>query len=189
MERVEGVPTLFQLALAAASKMLGSLRFVSSYDLIKVHALIRAQLFCPELEQVTRSRIRQSFDGLRTLVGDVALTAALGTETYAAMLDESTRCASEAAKLRQVGVVLEPATPPVGFAALHTSPTLENGRVCYPYALLRRGANWPEGVHPNRREDFLTDASFLEVLRISRSDFGRLPGWKQRQIKCDADLF
>ncbi|XP_070708675.1 villin-1 isoform X1 [Pempheris klunzingeri] len=47
----------------------------------------------------------------------------------------------------------------------------------------------PQGVDPCRREDYLSDVDFENLLGTSRSDFQRLPKWRQSDLKKKAGLF
>uniref|UniRef100_A0A8C9YTE3 Villin like n=1 Tax=Sander lucioperca TaxID=283035 RepID=A0A8C9YTE3_SANLU len=47
----------------------------------------------------------------------------------------------------------------------------------------------PQGVDPSQREDYLSDADFENLLGTSRSDFMRLPKWRQSDMKKKSGLF
>lgn len=47
----------------------------------------------------------------------------------------------------------------------------------------------PQGVDPSQREDYLSDVDFENLLGSSRSDFQRLPKWRQMDLKKKAGLF
>ncbi|XP_034024827.1 villin-1 isoform X2 [Thalassophryne amazonica] len=47
----------------------------------------------------------------------------------------------------------------------------------------------PEGVDPSRKEDYLSDVDFESLLGTSRSDFDRLPVWRQKDLKKKAGIF
>uniref|UniRef100_A0A2C9KVB8 HP domain-containing protein n=1 Tax=Biomphalaria glabrata TaxID=6526 RepID=A0A2C9KVB8_BIOGL len=47
----------------------------------------------------------------------------------------------------------------------------------------------PSGVDPNAREIHLRDDEFKKVFNMSYSDFNKLPGWKQKQMKKSFKLF
>ncbi|XP_042365970.1 villin-1 isoform X2 [Plectropomus leopardus] len=47
----------------------------------------------------------------------------------------------------------------------------------------------PQGVDPSQREDYLSDVDFENLLGTSRSDFKRLPKWRQSDLKKKAGIF
>ncbi|XP_039983459.1 villin-1 isoform X1 [Xiphias gladius] len=47
----------------------------------------------------------------------------------------------------------------------------------------------PQGVDASQREDYLSDMDFENLLGTSRSDFQRLPKWRQNDLKKKAGLF
>ncbi|KAM6900471.1 villin-1 [Xenentodon cancila] len=47
----------------------------------------------------------------------------------------------------------------------------------------------PEGVDPSRREEYLSSVEFENLLGTTRSDFQRLPKWRQNDLKKKAGLF
>ncbi|KAK9527712.1 hypothetical protein VZT92_014250 [Zoarces viviparus] len=47
----------------------------------------------------------------------------------------------------------------------------------------------PQGVDPGQREDYLSDVAFENLLGTTRSDFKRLPKWRQSDMKKKAGLF
>ncbi|KAM9333828.1 advillin [Pholidichthys leucotaenia] len=47
----------------------------------------------------------------------------------------------------------------------------------------------PDGVDPTRKEDYLSDADFENLLGTTRPDFQRLPKWRQNDLKKKAGLF
>ncbi|XP_041824658.1 villin-1 [Melanotaenia boesemani] len=47
----------------------------------------------------------------------------------------------------------------------------------------------PEDVDPSRREDYLSDVDFRDLLGTSRSEFRDLPKWRQNDLKKKAGLF
>ncbi|XP_076868766.1 advillin [Brachyhypopomus gauderio] len=59
-----------------------------------------------------------------------------------------------------------------------------------PEVLLSRpSGELPLGVDPHKREEFLSDADFENLLGCSRRDFQRLPKWRQNDLKKKAGLF
>ncbi|XP_022538722.2 villin-1 isoform X1 [Astyanax mexicanus] len=57
------------------------------------------------------------------------------------------------------------------------------------FLLNKEPSELPQGVDPNRREEYLTDADFENILGCSRKDFLRLPKWRQSDLKKKAGLF
>uniref|UniRef100_A0A7N6BM18 HP domain-containing protein n=1 Tax=Anabas testudineus TaxID=64144 RepID=A0A7N6BM18_ANATE len=47
----------------------------------------------------------------------------------------------------------------------------------------------PEGVDPQRLEDYLCDQDFKTLLEMSRVEFSALPNWKQKNLKKSKGLF
>ncbi|XP_050953940.1 advillin isoform X2 [Labeo rohita] len=47
----------------------------------------------------------------------------------------------------------------------------------------------PQGVDPEKREEYLTDAEFENLLGCTRDSFQRLPKWRQNDLKKKAGLF
>uniref|UniRef100_A0A671SJ03 Villin-1-like n=1 Tax=Sinocyclocheilus anshuiensis TaxID=1608454 RepID=A0A671SJ03_9TELE len=47
----------------------------------------------------------------------------------------------------------------------------------------------PQGVDPEKREEYLTDAEFENLLGCTRDNFQRLPKWRQNDLKKKAGLF
>jgi len=44
-------------------------------------------------------------------------------------------------------------------------------------------------VNKKRLEDYLSNAEFFEVFKMSRNEFANKPAWKQRNMKKDKGLF
>lgn len=64
------------------------------------------------------------------------------------------------------------------------------GDYTFNYEELKKPAKeLPAGVDPSKREQYLSDAEFLQVLGSPRGDFEKLKGWKQNQLKKAAGLF
>jgi len=57
-----------------------------------------------------------------------------------------------------------------------------------PYSVLS-GEDLPEGVDPSRKEEYLNDAEFQQVLGMQKDEFSCLPGWKQTNMKKTKKLF
>jgi hypothetical protein len=51
------------------------------------------------------------------------------------------------------------------------------------------GANVPEGVDKDKREDYLSDAEFLKIFGMNKADFAKLPDWKRLNMKKERKLF
>ena len=60
---------------------------------------------------------------------------------------------------------------------------------CYPPSALYRGVQWPKEVDPKRREDWLSDADFLTVFGISRSEYLKLKKFRKLQLKKFKNMF
>ncbi|KAG2381860.1 hypothetical protein C9374_005652 [Naegleria lovaniensis] len=63
--------------------------------------------------------------------------------------------------------------------------------VVYPYAELKNNKQkkYPPGVDVNKREQYLSNAEFLQVFKMSREEFRKLPEFRQTKAKRDAELF
>nr|XP_040023598.1 villin-1 isoform X2 [Gasterosteus aculeatus aculeatus] len=70
------------------------------------------------------------------------------------------------------------------------SPSGPGGMYLDPEILINKSpSELPQGVDPGSREDHLTDAAFENLLGTTRSDFKRLPKWRQSDLKKKAGLF
>jgi len=47
----------------------------------------------------------------------------------------------------------------------------------------------PDGVNPNKLEKYLSDEEFMDVLKMTRSEFAALPAWKQTNVRKESKLF
>lgn len=47
----------------------------------------------------------------------------------------------------------------------------------------------PDGVDPTHLEDYLSSEDFMTLLGMTKSDFQKLPTWKQTNIKKEKGLF
>ncbi|XP_053268034.1 villin-1 isoform X1 [Pleuronectes platessa] len=65
-----------------------------------------------------------------------------------------------------------------------------SGTYLDPDLLLNKSASeLPQGVDPSQREDYLSDVDFENLLGTNRSDFRRLPKWRQSDLKKKSGLF
>ena len=64
-----------------------------------------------------------------------------------------------------------------------------DGRRTYPLSLLVSTVAWPDDVDPSRRELSLHDDEFVQLFKVDKAAFGKLPGWKQAQQRKQHDLF
>ncbi|KAK1171968.1 villin-1 [Acipenser oxyrinchus oxyrinchus] len=72
------------------------------------------------------------------------------------------------------------------------SPAAPNGRTTGydPELLINKTAEeLPEGVDSSRKEDFLSDADFEDLLGTTRSEFSTMPAWRQKHLKKTSGLF
>ena len=60
---------------------------------------------------------------------------------------------------------------------------------CYPYSMLRAGADWPADVNPVQRDRHLTADDFAGVFGMQRHAYDKLPAWKRLQLKQEKQLF
>ena len=47
----------------------------------------------------------------------------------------------------------------------------------------------PESVDPAKKEEYLSEAEFAQVLGLQKEEFSSLPAWKQVNLKKSAGLF
>ncbi|KAM3860692.1 advillin [Diretmus argenteus] len=72
------------------------------------------------------------------------------------------------------------------------SPSVAGGSKPYlaPELLInKRPSELPQGVDAGQREDYLSDGDFENLLGTNRSDFQRLPKWRQSDLKKKAGLY
>ena len=69
------------------------------------------------------------------------------------------------------------------------SPTMESVTVFYPYEDLIAPGPYPEGICIRKREIYLAEQDFQQVLGVRRSDWEALPKWKQIHRKRETGLF
>jgi len=57
------------------------------------------------------------------------------------------------------------------------------------YAELKAATDLPSNIDTNKKEDYLSDAEFASLFKVSRADFERTPKWKKDKIKKELGLF
>nr|XP_033787634.1 villin-like protein [Geotrypetes seraphini]XP_033787635.1 villin-like protein [Geotrypetes seraphini] len=69
--------------------------------------------------------------------------------------------------------------------------TESNGNEWYSSDLLlhKTPDDLPEGVDPTKKEMYLSDADFLNIMKMTKDDFYKLPKWKQQSLKKENGLF
>eukprot|EP00884_Botryococcus_braunii_P011402 jgi/Botrbrau1/20262/Bobra.31_1s0047.1 len=78
-----------------------------------------------------------------------------------------------------------PASPPeVNLETLKHKP-LEN---FLPYAELQ-SMTIQDGIDPTQKQNYLSDSDFVEVFKMDRAAFAKLPQWRQLSLKKDRKLF
>uniref|UniRef100_A0A671RGH2 Advillin-like n=1 Tax=Sinocyclocheilus anshuiensis TaxID=1608454 RepID=A0A671RGH2_9TELE len=55
--------------------------------------------------------------------------------------------------------------------------------------LVKKPNQLPQGVDPEKREEYLTDAEFENLFGCTRDNFQRLPKWRQNDLKKKAGMF
>ncbi|MBN3299062.1 VILI protein, partial [Amia calva] len=79
--------------------------------------------------------------------------------------------------------------PPRGTSS-DTAPPRGTSSDMVPELLINKAVDeLPEGVDPTKKEEYLSDADFKTLLGTTRSDFYRMPAWRQKQLKKAAGLF
>nr|CBN81991.1 Villin-1 [Dicentrarchus labrax] len=100
--------------------------------------------------------------------------------------EEMKKKLSDAASLSQITVDLNNSNlnkSPVGISG-------GSGMYLDPELLINKSpSELPQGVDPSQREDYLSDVDFENLLGTGRSDFRRLPKWRQSDLKKKAGLF
>ncbi|KAK2886524.1 villin-1 isoform X1 [Channa argus] len=71
-------------------------------------------------------------------------------------------------------------SPSAGGAGMYLDPQL---------LVNKSPSDLPQGVDPTQRENYLSDLDFENLLGSRRSDFQRLPKWRQSDLKKKAGLF
>uniref|UniRef100_A0A8C1TZ51 Villin-like n=1 Tax=Cyprinus carpio TaxID=7962 RepID=A0A8C1TZ51_CYPCA len=56
-------------------------------------------------------------------------------------------------------------------------------------SLIKTPNQLPQGLDPEKREEYLTDAEFENLFGCTRNNFQRLPKWRQNDLKKKAGLF
>ncbi|KAL0479471.1 hypothetical protein AKO1_007632 [Acrasis kona] len=59
----------------------------------------------------------------------------------------------------------------------------------YSYAQLKNGAKYPPGIDTQKREQYLSDAEFVKLFNMTKSEFNRMPNFKQISTKKALELF
>jgi len=57
------------------------------------------------------------------------------------------------------------------------------------YAELKAATDLPSNIDTNKKEDYLSDADFASLFKVSRAEFERTPKWKKDKIKKELGLF
>uniref|UniRef100_A0A8C9TX17 Villin like n=1 Tax=Scleropages formosus TaxID=113540 RepID=A0A8C9TX17_SCLFO len=77
-----------------------------------------------------------------------------------------------------------------GPAVAPSSPTCKKATGIPAELLINKGpGELPNEVDPGKKEEYLSDADFELLLGSSRTDFNRLPKWRQNHLKKEAGLF
>ena len=69
------------------------------------------------------------------------------------------------------------------------SNSFNPSQLYYPLDTLLQGMNWPEGVDPAHREQFLSPSCFYEVFGMTHEEFFRLKHFIQERKKKEKGLF
>ena len=59
----------------------------------------------------------------------------------------------------------------------------------YSYTALQAGVQWPAGIDPTKREQYLRDEEFLTVFGMAKDSFNKFDRFKRIQLKKDKNLF
>lgn len=69
-----------------------------------------------------------------------------------------------------------------------TNGARSGGSSFYSYSVLTSG-DLPDNVDPGKKEEFLTDSEFLQVLGMEKAAWAELPQWKRTNKKRELNLF
>ena len=65
----------------------------------------------------------------------------------------------------------------------------EPGSTTYPYAILKDKNSRPAEVDPSKKEMYLSDAEFTDLFKLTKTEFKKLPEWRQKALKTPMQLF
>ncbi|XP_039473313.1 villin-1 isoform X2 [Oreochromis aureus] len=85
-----------------------------------------------------------------------------------------------------------PTRPQSGMSSSSASSLSSSGagKILDPELLVNKTPDeLPDGVDPTRKEDYLSDQDFENLLGSTRADFQRLPKWRQNDLKKKAGIF
>jgi len=174
-----GVQTLLELCVRDLKRLyLGKVETLQLLDLAN-------ELDLRDLREETLGAIRFSYDFFRDAAGEDLLRELCGEREVAGMETARTERERSRRYLRQQGTVLEPVATEYTTRSTGEEETL----ACYPYEALIAGVQWPKGVDPARREDWLSDQDFEKHLKMTREAFKALPFFKRQARKKDARLW
>jgi hypothetical protein len=85
----------------------------------------------------------------------------------------------------------EPAPKKAETAPAASTVSTAGGKVVIPYEKLRTdsGVPLPDGLDASSRQNYLSDAEFVQVLGMPRDEFDALKLWRQQAIKKEKKLF
>uniref|UniRef100_A0A672REX1 Villin like n=1 Tax=Sinocyclocheilus grahami TaxID=75366 RepID=A0A672REX1_SINGR len=69
------------------------------------------------------------------------------------------------------------------------SQTAKPSGMLHSEQLVKTPNQLPQGVDPEKREEYLTDAEFENLFGCTRDNFQRLPKWRQNDLKKKAGMF
>lgn len=63
------------------------------------------------------------------------------------------------------------------------------GNGIYPYKTLISGVQWPVGIAPDKREQYLSEEEFLQVFGMNKDSFNELDKFMRQRLKKEKNLF
>lgn len=98
-------------------------------------------------------------------------------------VDETEEVSVEAKNVAVVEVAIPTQPPaPAVEAPLAGAPVGAGGGATYTLEQLT--GECPDGVNPEEKELYLSDAEFKAVFKVDKATFEKLPKWKRVQVRC-----
>ncbi|XP_069771040.1 advillin [Narcine bancroftii] len=139
-----------------------------------------------------------SYDKMRGNLGDVSAMTQISVDLHNVDLNKKGAPASisHGFSQRSLSPQFKDSTLPV--VSLPSVPTPDpsvpagtSGKNCYPRQMLvnKTVDELPEGVIPDKKEQYLSDEDFVDIFSMSRQEFNELPNWRQTMLKKEHQLF
>jgi len=183
---------------AAALRVMA--RVPPSWRCVEEFVALARQLEDDAMLQRGLAFVRLSFKGLQAMLGDERMEAMLGGPLFSDVKQEQEQLDYFTSKLKNSGKVIERAEPPQRATQPPPPPPQQSQPqegsssegsevVVFSYAELMNGVLWDARVDPARREQYLAQEEFAQILGCSKDEFQALPAWKQQIMKVERGLF